>query len=92
MKWIETSQTWGLSGVCTGKESMDEIKREIGQTSKMTGDVVSFCTSCATVLPLACETEIVCAFPSNVYIAKMVIKRFWVRKRLRTLKPKTNVF
>ena len=57
----------------------------------MACDVISFCTGSSTVLPLASETEIVCALPANVKAAEMVVKRFWIRERLRAVEPETDV-
>ena len=57
----------------------------------MTCDMISFSTSGTTVFPLAGETKIVGAFPANVYVAKVVVEGFWIRKGLRTLEPKTNM-
>lgn len=89
----ETSQTWGLSGVWTvwvvsggrGEEGRGE------RTSKMACDMVSLSTGGTAVLPLAGETEVVCAFPTDVCIAEMVVERFWIWERLGTLKPETGV-
>ena len=69
------------------------IRRKIveGLTAKMTCDVISLCTSGATVLPLASETEIVCALPADVDAAEVVVEGLWVREGLRTLEPKTDV-
>ena len=57
----------------------------------MTCDVISLCTGGATILPLASETEIVCALPADVEAAKVVVKGFWVREGLRALLPETDV-
>ena len=57
----------------------------------MACDVISFSTSSTTILPLAGKTEIVGAFPANVYVAKVVVQGFGVGERLRALKPETDV-
>ena len=70
---------------------MKEKRRE-GQASKMGSDVISFCAGGCAVLPLAGETKVVCTFSADVYIAEMIVKRFWVREWLRALSPETDVF
>ena len=57
----------------------------------MTCDVISFCASCSTVLPLASETEVVCAFPADVYVAEVGVECFWIWEGLRALEPETDV-
>lgn len=39
----------------------------------MTSDVIALGTSCSAVLPLASETEIICALASDMVVAEMVI-------------------
>lgn len=48
------------------------------QTSKVRSDMVSLGAGGAAILPFARETEIVGAFPADVVVAEMVVKRFWV--------------
>ena len=62
-----------------------------GHTAKMACDVISFCTGCATVLPLAGETEIVCALPTDVETAEVVVEGLWVWEGLGTVLPETEV-
>lgn len=57
----------------------------------MTGYMISFGASCPTILPLAGETEIVGTFPTNVDVAKMIVKGFWIRESLSALNPETKV-
>lgn len=72
-----------------GKGGMSRVLE--GRTAKMTCDVITFCTSGATILPLASETEIVGALPANVDAAEVVVEGFWVREGLRALEPETDV-
>lgn len=44
----------------------------------MTCDMISFCTSSTTVLPFTSETEIICALPTDVVVAEMIVKKFRV--------------
>ena len=77
---------------CKGEVSMEvDSGSEKEQTAKMTCDVISFGTSGATVLPLAGETQIVGAFPADVYVAKVVVQGLWVREGLGALQPETDV-
>ena len=57
----------------------------------MTGNVVALCAGRSAVLPLAGETEVVCAFPANVVIAKMVVEDLWVDISLGAALPETPV-
>jgi len=62
-----------------------------GVNSQMTCDVISFCTSCTTVLPFASETKIVCALSTDMVVAEMVVEYFWVRKGMCTVYPEAFV-
>jgi len=55
----------------------------------MAGDMISLCASSTTVLPFASKTEIVCALPANMVIAKMVVEGFRVGKGLDAVEPET---
>jgi hypothetical protein len=57
----------------------------------VTGYVVALCAGGATVLPLAGETEVVCALAADVVVAKMVVEGLRVREILGTLDPQTLV-
>lgn len=63
------------------------MRNEEKLTAKMTSDVIPFCTGSSTVLPLASETEIVCALPANVKAAEVVVERFRVREWLGAVEP-----
>jgi hypothetical protein len=62
-----------------------------GGTSEMAGDVVSLCASCAAVLPLAGEAEIVGALATDVVVAEMVVEGLWVIEGQLTVQPETAV-
>jgi len=55
----------------------------------VTGDVVALCASSTTVLPLACEAQIVCTLATDVIITEMVIKILWIVKFLVAVEPET---
>ena len=55
------------------------------RTSEVTGDVITFCAGGAAVFPLAGETEVVGALPTDVVVAEVVIERLWVREYERTV-------
>lgn len=59
--------------------------------SEMTGDMVTLCTGCTAVLPLAGETEIVGALSADVVVAEMVVEGLGVDKGLSTILPETFV-
>jgi hypothetical protein len=48
----------------------------------MACDVITLCTRCAAVCPLAGQAEVVCALATDVVVAEMVVQRFWVRESL----------
>jgi hypothetical protein len=64
---------------------------EEGQTAKVAGDVISFGTGGATILPPAGETQIVGAFPADVDVAEVVVQGLRVREGLGALQPETDV-
>jgi len=57
----------------------------------MAGDVVSLSTGGSAVLPLACETKIVCALAADVVVAEMVVEGLWIRICLGAVLPETSV-
>ena len=52
--------------------------------------MVALCTSSTTILPLACEAQIVCTLATDVIITEMVIEVLWIVKFLAAIKPKTG--
>ena len=48
------------------------------RTSEMAGNVVTLRTGGAAVLPVAGETEVVCALAADVVVAEMVVEGLWV--------------
>ena len=76
---------------CNGELRVDSGEYWRRLTAKMACDVISLCTSGATILPLASETQIVGALPANVDAAEVVVEGLRVREGLRTLKPETDM-
>jgi len=66
-------------------------EKEKKNTSEMTGYMIPLCTRCATILPLASKTEIVCALPADVSVAEMVVELVWLSERLVAVLPETRV-
>lgn len=64
-------------------------QRSESHTSEMTGDVISFGAGSSTILPLASKAEVICALPSDVIVAKMVVQCLRVGERLDAINPKT---
>ena len=61
------------------------------RTSKMAGDMIALRTDRCTVSPFTSEAEIISALPAYVIVAKMIVERLRVRKRLCTVEPLTIV-
>jgi hypothetical protein len=54
------------------------------------GDVISLRASCAAVLPLTSETEVVGALSADVVVAEVVVEYFGVGIRLAAVHPKAE--
>ena len=59
-------------------------------TSEVTGDMISFRTSRAAILPFASETKVVSALSTDVVVAEMIVEEFGVGEGLGTVDPKTD--
>ena len=55
----------------------------------MTSDVIALCASGTTILPLACEAKIICAFAADVIVTEVVVEGLWVAEVLAAGEPKT---
>jgi hypothetical protein len=75
-----------MGGWWENKPNDDDGNDEV-HTSEMTSDMVALGTGRATVLPLASETEVVCALSADVVVAEMVVEHLCVFEALGTLFP-----
>ena len=57
----------------------------------MTSNMVAFCAGCSAVLPFAGEAEIVCALPTDMVVAEMMVESLGVEISSRTVLPETVV-
>jgi hypothetical protein len=58
-----------------------------GVYSEMASDVVPFGAGSSAILPLASETEVVCALATDVLVAEMVVEGLWVGECLGAVLP-----
>lgn len=52
--------------------------------------MISLRASCAAILPLASETEVVGALSADVVVAEVVVEHFGVGERLAAVSPETD--
>jgi hypothetical protein len=57
----------------------------------MAGDMIALCAGSGAVFPFASEAEVVGALPTNVVVAKMVVKSFGFGERFGAFEPLTPV-
>lgn len=57
----------------------------------MACNVIALSTGGATVLPVAGETEVACAFAADVVVAEMVVEGLWVWHELVAADPLAGV-
>lgn len=71
-----------------------KVKRseERRRTTEMAGYVIALCAGGAAVLPLAGETEIVCALAADVVIAQVVVEGLRVRVTVAAVDPEAPVY
>lgn len=64
---------------------------ERSMDSEMAGDMVPLSAAGATVLPFACETQVVGALAADMVVAEMVVEDLWVGEREGAVLPETLV-
>ena len=77
-------------GTSTRVRKAADVETHKANTSEVTGDVISFRTSCAAILPFASETKVVSALSADVVVAEVVVEEFGVGIRLSAVDPKAG--
>jgi hypothetical protein len=62
-----------------------------GRTTEVGCDVIAFCATDPTAVPLAGQAEVVCALAADMIVAEMGVEHLWVGERAVAVLPLADV-